>query len=34
VAAINKTTAAGVLTTDAGGTNSTKDVAQSILKFL
>jgi tartrate dehydrogenase/decarboxylase / D-malate dehydrogenase len=34
VAAINKTTAAGVLTTDAGGTNSTKEVAQSILKFL
>jgi len=34
VAAINQTTAAGVLTTDAGGTNSTKEVAQSILKYL
>ena len=34
VTAINQTTAAGVLTTDAGGTNSTKEVAQSILKYL
>lgn len=34
VSAINKTTAAGVLTTDAGGMSSTTDVAKSILSFI